>query len=154
MITRRFFGVSLLAGLSGCAGAGVSTVDLRGKVAAEIAKVVVTRTQLAPWIFPVSVDGEKLDASMEAVRSRITTSQAEAFTVEELHDLRQFYSSRDGQDVVALAYANEGGKDKSSFDAEQFARVEQSLSNPIIARSVVLVRDVLRGAFASEFAFG
>ena len=152
-MTRRFFGISVLALLTGCVGAGVSTVDLRGKVASEIAQVVVTRTQLAPWISPVSVDNARLEASIAAVQNQITVSQAEAFSVEELHDLRQFYSSRDGQDVVALAYANEGGRNKPSFDPEQFARVEASLSNPTVARSVVLLRDTLRSAFASEFAF-
>jgi len=152
-MTRRFFGLSVLALLSGCAGAGVSTVDLRSKVAAEIAQVVVTRTQLAPWIFPVSISNAELDASINAVQARVASSQAEAFSVEELHDLRQFYSSRDGQDVVALAYASEGGGDKPALDTQQFERVEASLSEPLIARSVVLLRDVLRGAFASEFAF-
>ena len=153
-MNRRFFGLSVLALLVGCGGAGVSTVDLRGKVAAEIAQVVVNRTQLAPWIFRTSVDGTALDQSIATVQTRVANSQAEAFSVEELHDLRQFYSSREGQDVVALAYASEGGGDKPSFDAQQFARVEDSLSNPLIARSVVLLRDVLRGAFASEFTFG
>jgi len=153
-MTRRFFGISFLAVLTGCSSAGVSTVDLRGKVAAEIAQVVVTRTQLAPWVFRTSVDGAVLDSSIKAVRARVTTSQAEAFSVEELHDLRQFYSSRDGQDVISLAYAEEGGGNKPTFNAQRFARVEGSLSDPLIARSVVLVRDILRGAFASEFAFG
>jgi len=123
-------------------------------VAAEIAQVVVTRTQLAPWILPVSINGSDLDAAINAVQARVTDSQADAFSVEELHDLRQFYSSRDGQDVVALAYASEGGGDKPAFDAQQYGRVETSLSNPLIARSVVLLRDDLRGAFASELAFG
>ncbi len=152
-MTRRFFGGSMLALLTGCAGAGVSTVDLRGKVAAEIAQVVVTRTQLAPWIFSTSVDGGKLDAAIDTVQNQVAATQADAFSVEQLHDLRQFYSSREGQDVVALAYAAEGGGDKPSFDAEQFERVEASLANPLIARSVASLRDVLRGAFASEFSF-
>jgi len=56
--------------------------------------------------------------------------------------------------VISLAYAEEGGGNKPTFNAQQFARVEGSLSDPLIARSVVLVRDILRGAFASEFAFG
>jgi len=120
----------------------------------EIAQVVVTRAQLAPWIFRTSVDGAVLDQSIKTVRSRIADNQAEAFSVEELHDLRQFYSSREGQDVIALAYATEGGGDKPSFDARQYARVEESLTNPLIARSVVSMRNVLRGAFESEFAFG
>jgi len=74
-MTRRFFGISFLAVLTGCSSAGVSTVDLRGKVAAEIAQVVVTRTQLAPWVFRTSVDGAVLDSSIKAVRARVTTSQ-------------------------------------------------------------------------------
>lgn len=153
-MNRRLFGIGVLALLSGCGGAGVSTVDLRGKVAAEVAQIVVTRTQLSPWLSEVIVDDASVDASISSVRNRITASQAEAFSVEELHDLRQFYSSREGQNVIALAFATEGGRPKPSFDAEQFSRIEESLSNPLTARSVVLMRDTLRGAFASEFAFG
>lgn len=152
-MTRRFFGIGVLALLTGCAGAGVSTVDLRGKVAAEVAQVVVTRAQLAPWISSSSLDGASLNQSIEAMRARVTESQAGTFSVEELHDLRQFYSSRDGQNVIALAYAAEGDWPKPSLDAQQFARVEQSLSDPIIARSVVLLRGILRDAFASKLTF-
>ena len=151
---RRSFGVGLLAVLAGCGGAGVSTVDLRNKVAAEVAQIVVTQTQLAPWVSEAVVDETALDMSINSVRNRVTASQAEVFSVEELHDLRQFYSSREGQNVVALAYAAEGGWTKPSFGAEQFARIEESLSDPLTARSVVLIREILRSAFASEFAFG
>lgn len=153
-MNRRFFCVGSAVLVSGCVGAGVSTTDLRGKVAAEIGQVVVTRAQLAPWIFKTSVDGSQLDASIEAVRARVATEHASVFDIDVLHDLRRFYSSPDGQDVVALAYATEGGGEKADLDAAQFARVEQSLSDPSIARSVSILRTVLREAFTSEFAFG
>lgn len=153
-MNRRFFSFGFASLLTGCVGAGVSTTDLRGKVAAEIGQVVVTRAQLAPWIFRTSVDGTQLDASIQTVRSRVASEHASVFDVEALHDLRRFYSSPDGQDVVALAYATEGGGEKADLNPDQFARVERSLSDPSIARSLSILRMVLREAFTSEFAFG
>jgi hypothetical protein len=152
-MTRRFFGVSLLALLSGCSGAGVTTVDLRGKVAAEVARVVVTLQQIRPWADAASVSFAQMNEAVTSVQSRVAARHAEAFSVEELNDLRRFYSGRDGETVVALAYAAEGGREKPPLDAAQFDRVDAAFADPVIARSVSVLRDVLREAFQAEFAF-
>ena len=152
-MTRRFFGVSLAALLAGCSGAGVTTTDLRGKIAPEIAQIVINREQLAPWVFTVSVEPIRLDDAIEAVRARFAARHAAEFQVAELNDLRRFYSSRDGQAVVALAYAAEGGREKPPLSADQYDRVDEAFNDPVIARSVSMLRDELRAAFASDFAF-
>lgn len=152
-MTRRFFGVSLAAMLAGCSGAGVTTTDLRGKIAPEIAQVVVNREQLAPWVFSDPVEAARLDGAIEVVRGRVAARHAAEFQVAELNDLRRFYSSRDGQAAVSLAYAAEGGRAKPPLSAAQYGRVAAAFDDPVIARSVSMMRDDLRGAFASEFAF-
>lgn len=152
-MTRRFFGISLLAVLSGCSGAGVTNVDLRGKVAAEVARVVVTMQQIQPWADASSATFAQLNDAVIAVQSRVAARHAEAFEVAELNDLRRFYSGQDGQTVVALAYAAEGGREKPPLNSAQFDRVNAAFADPVIARSVSVLRGVLAEAFLAEFAF-
>jgi hypothetical protein len=152
-MNRRFFGCVLLAALAGCSGAGVSSTDLREKVSGEVAQVVINLEQLGPWISEGSVTLAQLNTRLTAVQSRVAASHAAGFTVPELHDLRRFYSSPDGQAVTALAYAAEGGRARPPMDAEQFARVEAAFNNPVIAKSVSILRDMLRQAFTAEFSF-
>lgn len=143
-----------LAGLVGCSSAGVSTDYLRDEVSAELAQVLINRSQLAPWVFEVSVDPNQLDAAIGQVRKKLTTNYASVFEVTELHSLRRFYSAPDGQAVAALAYAEAGGRSKPRLDSEQYARVETAFADPLTAQSVGILRAVLQDAFAAEFAFG
>lgn len=152
-MNRRFFGIASLAALAGCSGAGVSSTDLRGKVSDEVAQVVVNMEQLGPWISDGSVTFAQLNTALNAVQAQVSMRHSEGFTVPELHNLRRFYSSPDGQLVTALAYAAEGGRERPPMDAAQFARVEAAFNDPVIAKSVSILRDVLRQAFIAEFSF-
>ncbi len=152
-MNRRFFGIALAASLAGCAGAGVSSTDLRGKVAAEVAQVLVNHEQISPWTASKSIDPARVDAAINSVQSDVALHHMTVFSVEQLHDLRRFYSLPDGQAVAALAFASEGHGERPSLDAEQLTRVEAAFNDPVTAQSVSILRDVLREAFIGAFAF-
>jgi len=151
-MTRRFFGIGLTAMLAGCSGAGVTTTDLRGKIAPEIAQVVVNRDRLLPGAEAAALDPAQVDAVIAATRAQVSARHAAAFEVAQLHDLRRFYSSRDGQAVVSLAWAAESGREKPALDVAQFSRVEASLADPVVARSVSILRGVLRESYSAGIA--
>jgi len=150
---RRTFGIALAALLAGCTGAGVSTTDLRGKVAEEVAQVVINREQISPWTVTKSIDPARVDTAIVSVQADVASRHMDAFAVKQLHDLRRFYSSPDGQAATALAFATEGNGERPTLDPEQTARVETAFNDPVTARSVSILRDTLRDAFAEEFAF-
>lgn len=145
-MNRRFFSLAVLALAGGCSGAGVSATDLRGKVSGEIAQIVANPGQLARLTGQAQTDTARVDA----VRSRIAGGHAAAFDVPQLHDLRRFYSSPDGQVVTALAYAAEGKQARPAVDPAQLSRVEAAFDNPVIAQSVAILRAVLRAVFTAE----
>lgn len=149
---RRSFILGSLALFAGCGGAGVTTTDLRGKLAAEVARVVVTMEQVAPSL-PPSPTFAQMNSAIAAIEARLTPRLAGEFTVEELKALRRFYASPDGQSVVALAFAEEGGRDKPVLQPESYSRIDAAFADPVIARSVGVLRRVLRDAFASEPVF-
>lgn len=152
-MNRRLFGIALAASLAGCAGAGVSATDLRGKVAAEVAQVLVNHEQLSPWTVAKSVDPARVDAAIHSVQTDVAFRHMTVFSVEQLHDLRRFYSLPDGQAVTALAFAAEGQKNRPTLDPEQFTRVKTAFNDPVMEQSLSILRDVLREAFVGAFAF-
>lgn len=152
-MNRRYFGTALAASLTGCAGAGVSSTDLRSKVAVEVAQVLVNREQISPWIAAKPIDVVRVDAAINSVQSDVASRYMTVFSVEQLHDLRRFFSLPDGQAVAALAFAAEGQKNRPALSPEQHVRVETAFNDPVTAQSVSILRDVLREAFAGAFVF-
>ncbi len=152
-MNRRFFGIALAASLAGCAGAGISSTDLRGKVAVEVAQVLVNREQISPWTAAKPIDAARVDAAINSVQADVASRYMAVFSVEQLHDLRRFYSLPDGQAVAALAFAAEGQKNRPTLDPEQHVRVGMAFNDPVTAQSVSILRDVLREAFVGAFVF-
>ena len=152
-MTRRFFGISTIAFLAACSGAGISTEELENKVAQEVARIVINRQQLSPWTTPGPVDEAQVNAAIDSVRMMLADRHMKAFSLDALNDLRRFYSRPDGQAVIAHAFAQEGNIERPGPANGQPAHLEAVVNDPVTARSLKFLRDVLATAFDGPFSF-